>query len=166
MNKNNVMINLNANIINTNTPIQMKLLEYKKYINKKLSEFNKKNKKSSQNLYQNSIKNKSKLKNLSANYKKIYKNKRKNNNDINIRKISPYMNNIKLNFNSNKSINNNYTKKPKFKCNINIISGINNNSRSSSTNSKSSFNNIRNNTKNKNKKIGMTTLKNFVFTKK
>ena len=46
MNKNNVMINLNANIINANTPIQQKLMEYKKYINNKLREFAKKNKKS------------------------------------------------------------------------------------------------------------------------
>ena len=46
MNKNNVMINLNANIINTNTPIekykvQQKLVEYKRFINKKLNEISK-----------------------------------------------------------------------------------------------------------------------------
>ena len=39
MNKNSVLINLNANIINTKTPIEnykvtQKLMEYKKYLNK------------------------------------------------------------------------------------------------------------------------------------
>ena len=53
MNKNSVLINLNANIINTKTPIenfkvQQKLMEYKKYLSKKLNEFTKKNKKNSQ----------------------------------------------------------------------------------------------------------------------
>ena len=50
MNKNSVLINLNANIINNKTPIEnykvtQKLMEYKKYLNNKLDEFNKKNKK-------------------------------------------------------------------------------------------------------------------------
>ena len=50
MNKNSVLINLNANIINTKTPIenykvQQKLMEYKKYLNKKLNEINKKKQK-------------------------------------------------------------------------------------------------------------------------
>ena len=46
MNKNSVLINLNTNIINTKTPIEnykvhQKLMEYKKYLNKKLNELNK-----------------------------------------------------------------------------------------------------------------------------
>ena len=47
MDKNSVLINLDANIINTKKPIEnykvtQKLLEYKKYLNNKLNEFNKK----------------------------------------------------------------------------------------------------------------------------
>ena len=81
MNKNSVLINLNANIINTKTPIekykvQQKLMEYKKYLNKKLNEFTKKNKKNSQIIPPPSNKN----------YKKINKYFKKNNNK---RKISP-----------------------------------------------------------------------------
>ena len=121
MNKNNVMINLNANIINTNTPIekykvQQKLIEYKKYINKKLNEFskNKKNPRNTQIFAPINNKNQIKLNNkkkdafstCSVHYKRINKYFNKNNNrinDKNKRKISPYQNakNIKLNFNSN-----------------------------------------------------------------
>ena len=177
MNKNNVMINLNANIINTNTPIekfkvQQKLLEYKKYINKKLNEFNKKNKKNLQIIPPPSNKSKSKKNNInfftkkkesfstcSVHYKRINKYLKKNKiNDINKRRISPYQNaqNIKLNL-----------KKPKVKCNINIINASNNNigSRSSSNNSKSSLNIIKKSTKNKIGNKIKPTLKNFVFSK-
>ena len=75
-------------------------------------------------------------------------------NDINKRRISPYQNaqNIKLNL-----------KKPKVKCNINIINASNNNigSRSSSNNSKSSLNIIKKSTKNilKKKKFKMKEMK-------
>jgi hypothetical protein len=119
MNKNNVMINLNANIINSNTPIekykvQQKLIEYKRLINKKLNEISK-GKKKIKNLPTNIISNKSqiKLKNkkkdnfstCTVHYKRInkYFNKNNKNHDKNKRKISPYQNikNIKLNFNSN-----------------------------------------------------------------
>ena len=53
MDKNSVLINLDANIINTKKPIEnykvtQKLMEYKKYLNNKLNEFNKKNKKNMQ----------------------------------------------------------------------------------------------------------------------
>ena len=96
MNKNSVLINLNANIINTTTPIEnykvtQKLMEYKKYLNKKLNELNKK-----------------KVQIISPpsnkNYKKVNKYYKINNNK---RKISPFQNvqNIKLNFHSNKNNN-------------------------------------------------------------
>ncbi len=115
MNKNNVMINLNANIINTNTPIekykvQHKLIEYKKYINKKLNEFNK-NKKIMKNSQILAIPNKGKnnkkkesFSTCTVHYKRINKYFKKNNRgEENRRKNSPYQNakNIKLNFNSN-----------------------------------------------------------------
>lgn len=169
MNKNSVLINLNANIINTKTPIenykvQQKLMEYKKYLNKKLNEFTKKNKKNVQIIPPPSNKN----------YKKINKYFKKNNNK---RKISPYQNvqNIKLNFNSNNSSRKNKTKKNNFDFYTNIIlkpTNILNNvaSRSSSTNSKSSMNIAKRSNKNYNKtkltKKKTLTLKNFVFSKK
>ena len=169
MNKNSVLINLNANIINTKTPIenykvQQKLMEYKKYLNKKLNEFTKKNKKNVQIIPPPSNKN----------YKKINKYFKKNNNK---RKISPYQNvqNIKLNFNSNNSSRKNKTKKNNFDFYTNIIlkpTNIFNNvaSRSSSTNSKSSMNIAKKSNKNYNKtkltKKKTLTLKNFVFSKK
>ena len=94
MDKNSVLINLDANIINTKTPIEsykvtQKLMEYKKYLNKKLNELNKKN---MQIILHPSYKN----------YKKVNKYYKINNNK---RKISPYQNvqNIKLNFHSNKN---------------------------------------------------------------
>ena len=94
MNKNSVLINLNANIINTTTPIEnykvtQKLMEYKKYLNKKLNELNKKK---VQIIPPPSNKN----------YKKVNKYYKINNNK---RKISPFQNvqNIKLNFHSNKN---------------------------------------------------------------
>ena len=169
MNKNSVLINLNANIINTKTPIenykvQQKLMEYKKYLNKKLNEFTKKNKKNVQIIPPPSNKN----------YKKINRYFKKNNNK---RKISPYQNvqNIKLNFNSNNSSRKNKTKKNNFDFYTNIIlkpTNILNNvaSRSSSTNSKSSMNIAKRSNKNYNKtkltKKKTLTLKNFVFSKK
>jgi hypothetical protein len=218
MNKNNVMINLNANIINTNTPIekykvQQKLIEYKKYINKKLNEFSKKKKNMRNTQYfipsnksQIKLNNKKKdsLSTCGVHYKRINRYFKKNNNrvnDKNKRKISPYQNakNIKLNFNSNsynkivtiKKNNNNSVnsiEKNKNKIfnitknnnnygtNINkkinngnniIINNTNNNlaSRSSSNNSKSSLNAIKNKNKTKKKYIQKPTLKNFVFTK-
>ena len=157
MNKNNVMINLNTNIINANTPleqlkVQQKLLEYKKYINKKLNEFSKKNKKRVNNINTSSNKKKNKIKINSIHYKKINKNYFQNK-----RKISPFMNNIKLNFSSNKS-NNDSTKKNKVLSNTNIINTNNN------SNSKPNLNVIFKGSKNK--KIGLATLKNFVFSKK
>ena len=109
------MINLNANIINTNTPIenykvQQKLLEYKKYINRKLNEFNK-NKKIMKNSQifgiPNKMKNNKRKESFSTctvHYKRINKYFKKNNRcDDNKRKNSPFQNaqNIKLNFNSN-----------------------------------------------------------------
>ena len=121
MNKNNVMINLNANIINTNTPIekykvQQKLVEYKRFINKKLNEISK-GKKKIKNLPTNIISNKNpiKLKNNKkdnfstciVHYKRInkYFNKNNKNNNQNERKITPYQSikNIKLNYYSNSS---------------------------------------------------------------
>ena len=117
MNKNNVMINLNANIINTNTPIenykvQQKLLEYKKYINKKLNEFNK-GKKVLKNSQIFSIPNKVKKSNnkkkevfstCSVHYKRINKHvTKKTKPDDNKRKNSPnkIAKNVKMHFNSN-----------------------------------------------------------------
>ena len=169
MNKNSVLINLNANIINTKTPIekfkvQQKLMEYKKYISRKLYDFTKKNKKNVQIIPPPSNKN----------YKKINKYSKKKSNK---RKISPYQNvqNIKLNFNSMNSSSKNNSKKSKFDFYSNIIqksSLISNNpaSRSSSTNSKSSMNIPKKSNKNSNKiklaKRKNLTLKNFVFSKK
>ena len=156
MNKNNVMINLNTNIINTNTPmeqfkVQKKLLEYKKYINKKLNEFSKKNnKRINNNLNTSSNKKKTKIKINPIHYKKINKIKYE-------RKISPFMHNIKLNFSSNKS-NHDSSNKNKIRSNTNIINTNNN------TNSKPNLKVVLKGTKNK--KIGLTTLKNFVFSKK
>ncbi len=141
-------------------------MEYKKYINKKLSEFTKKNKKSSQNLHSGSNKSNYKTKTSPAHYKKLNKNTRQKNNELLKRRISPYLKNVKFKGSSNKSKNksyNNPNKKPKYKCNINIINA-NNHSRSSSNNSKSSFNVLKKNKKNKN--LGIVTLKNFIFSKK
>ena len=173
MNKNNVMINLNANIINTNTPIekykvQQKLVEYKRFINKKLNEISK---------------GKKKIK---------YFNKNNKNNNQNERKITPYQSikNIKLNYYSNSSnkittikTNNNSSEKNKIdtliketKGNYNCSTNINKNaiknnintnnnmmSRSSSTNSKSSINITKNNQRKK--YTQKPTLKNFIIAK-
>ena len=183
MNKNSVLINLNANIINTKTPIeqfkvQQKINEYKKYLNKKINEVLKKNKKNAPIIPPPSNKN----------YKKINKYFKKNNNK---RKNSPFQNmqNIKLNFNTyknNNSINSSGKNKSKkinltknnFDFYTNIIQkpinifNINNNvaSRSSSNNSKSSLNVAKKSNKNSNKnklnKKKALTSKNYVFCKK
>ena len=67
------------------------------------------------------------------------------------------MHNIKLNFSSNKS-NHDSSNKNKIRSNTNIINTNNN------TNSKPNLKVVLKGTKNK--KIGLTTLKNFVFSKK
>ena len=200
MNKNNVMINLNANIINTNTPIekykvQQKLIEYKKYINKKLNEFSKNKKKVRNtqifpptNKNQNQIKLNNRKKDVfstcAVHYKRINKYLKKNNNqrisDKNKRKISPYQNqfakNIKFNFNSNssnkiitlkKNSNNEYgTNKIPNRIGSNIIINNTNNNIASRSSSNNSKSSL-NVVKNRNiKKFSQKpTLKNFVFTK-
>ena len=119
-----------------------------------MNEFSKKNKKRvNNNINNSSSKKKNKIKINSVHYKKINKNYFQNK-----RKVSPFMNNIKLNFSSNKS-NNDSTQKNKIRSNTNIINTNNNNS-----NSKPNLNVVFKGTKNK--KIGLATLKNFVFSKK